>query len=307
MGDNPEPMQTGKFYMAEGRGSRVNMGEGTGLGMTIWAKPDGTSIMLQPAFRTAVYIHATDPADLEAQGNSPDAYIRKFLEMTGDADRHLGRMVKDGREVEGFEVSAARLGIGGVGSAAGGSAQPVAQLWVDVKTRLPVLMEVETVESMLGQRVRAQCDSFEWNVPLEAELFEPRIAEDLRTVDVTMPPRSEQTLVDGLRLYADTLGRYPTVLDPARASAELGVSFATQGKLDIANPLSKELLDASLLVAQACGFCQKLSLDRRNPEYFGGSVTPADASEVLLRWRLEDGQMRVVYGDLHTATLPAAP
>ena len=213
--------------------------------------------------------------------------------------------------MEGFEVSAARLGIGGVASAnspaAGGAAQPVARLWVELQARLPVLMEFETVEPMTGQRVLVRFDNFEWNVPLSAELFEPQIAEDLRIVDVTMPSRSEQTLVDGLRVYADALGRFPVVLDPARVSAELAVSLATKGKVDLANPLSKELLEASMTIAQACGFCQKLAQDGRNPEYFGDSVAPGDAGDVLLRWRLADGQMRAIYGDLHAETLPAAP
>jgi hypothetical protein len=311
MGDSAEPMQTGEFYIAEGRGSRVEIGAGVGPGMTMWSQPDGTSVMLQPALKTVVYMRAANPADVEAQGNSPDAYIRRLLELTGDADRQLGHAVKDGHEVEGFEVSAARMGIGALGSArsatADGTAQPVARIWVDLKARLPVLMEFETVEPTLGQHVRIQFDNFEWDVPLSADLFKPQITDDLRTIDVTIPPCTEQTLLDGLRQYADALGRFPIVLDPARVGAELALALVRKGKMDPTNPLSKELMDGSLTIAQACAFCVKLTQDGRNPEYFGDSVSPDDAGEILLRWRLADGQMRAIYGDLHAETLPATP
>lgn len=37
--------------------------------------------------------------------------------------------------------------------------------------------------------------------------------------------------------------------------------------------------------------------------YNGKTVTPQDASKVLARWRLDDGDYRVIFGDLSSATV----
>ena len=52
-------------------------------------------------------------------------------------------------------------------------------------------------------------------------------------------------------------------------------------------------------------FYMKLVREGHEPEYFGDSVTAADADQVLLRWTLDDGGARVIYGDLRVETLPA--
>ncbi len=41
----------------------------------------------------------------------------------------------------------------------------------------------------------------------------------------------------------------------------------------------------------------------RGAEYFGETVTADDADEVLIRWTLEDGSTRVIYGDLRVENI----
>ncbi|MFQ5422909.1 MAG: hypothetical protein ACE5F9_02900, partial [Phycisphaerae bacterium] len=48
-----------------------------------------------------------------------------------------------------------------------------------------------------------------------------------------------------------------------------------------------------------------LELAGREPEYFGKTVQPGDADAVLVRWRQENGDTRVVYGDLRLETKAA--
>ncbi len=45
-------------------------------------------------------------------------------------------------------------------------------------------------------------------------------------------------------------------------------------------------------------FYQKLVREKHDPEYFGATVNPGDKRAVLLRWKLDDGGHRVIYGDL---------
>ena len=55
---------------------------------------------------------------------------------------------------------------------------------------------------------------------------------------------------------------------------------------------------AMLKATAVAGFYQKLVREKREPEYFGATVKPGDKEAVLLRWKLDDGGHRVIYGDL---------
>jgi hypothetical protein len=43
--------------------------------------------------------------------------------------------------------------------------------------------------------------------------------------------------------------------------------------------------------------------DKKEPAYYGESVTPADTDKVLLRWKTLDNGYRVIFGDLHADTV----
>jgi hypothetical protein len=51
-------------------------------------------------------------------------------------------------------------------------------------------------------------------------------------------------------------------------------------------------------------FYRQLLVEDHQPEYFGATVNPGDSDAVLMRWKLDDNQMRVVYGDLRVETVP---
>jgi hypothetical protein len=279
--------------------------------MSVWSQPDRVTSLLSGPVKTAISLKRSGPESVfgPPQGNRPDEFFQRFLSLSEVADRCLGRSVIEGREVIGYEVSARKLGFEYLQAGAGKDGQvatvaPGGRLWVDVKTGQPVRLEFETDDSWSGRRVRMVFDQFEWNVPLEDQLFVPDLPPDTRVIEATMPPLTEQTLLDGLRLYASLGHGYPTVLDGSRLTAEVAAGLLAQGKLDRSNPLSAETVQAGLTMTQACAFCQKLARDGREPEYFGDQVTPEDSDQVLMRWRLDDGQVRVIYGDLRAETLP---
>jgi hypothetical protein len=302
------------FAQAPGLPSGVDAGVAS---MMIFREPDGPLVVVHPALNLVMRMYGVSELSADPQRTSPDEFIRKFLEMTGEADRRLGRSVIDGHEVEGYEVSGEKLGLefGGPSSQGAGTDEPAvsgaaARLWVDVSTGLPVRMEVELGVAFLKMHVLVVYDQFEWDVPLEADLFVPEIPEGAREIDLTIPPITEQTLLDGLRVYAEIAGYYPTSLDPVSVSAGLSMAWVASGKLEIdpedpGSVFNTGLVQDCMTVTVACGFCRQLAADGHEPEYFGDIVTPEDADEVLLHWRLDDSQMRVVYGDLRVETLPA--
>ncbi|HUV66124.1 MAG TPA: hypothetical protein VMW24_19685, partial [Sedimentisphaerales bacterium] len=44
---------------------------------------------------------------------------------------------------------------------------------------------------------------------------------------------------------------------------------------------------------------------KKDPAYYGKTVTPKDADKVLMRWKVSDSEYRVIFGDLHAETVTA--
>jgi hypothetical protein len=261
-------------------------------------------------------MHGLDQVTDDPRRTSPDGFIQRFLEMADEADLDLGFAEMDGHQVQGFEVSAKKLGLEFVGSGwssgddQDASPSAAARLWVDVTTELPVRMEVALNIEIAGGRMLAVYDQFEWDVPVADDLFVLEIPEGMREIELTIPPLTEATLLEGLQLFADATAQYPVSLDPTNISVQFSMAYVTSGRVQIdpADPaatLSGDLVGDVLKVSMACAFVQHLAAEGHEPEYFGDIVTPEDTDEVLLHWRLGTGEMRVIYGDLRAETVSA--
>jgi len=64
--------------------------------------------------------------------------------------------------------------------------------------------------------------------------------------------------------------------------------------------------EPSLKAGAVAAFYMKLANEQRDPEYFGATVKPGDAEAILLKWKLDDGRYRVIYGDLRAETVDSA-
>lgn len=337
LNDADAPMMQGTLYLSEERGMRfdADMTSGSGplpggvtfdggvvsgraAGMTIYREPNGPVVVVQAPLNLVVRMHGHDRMEGDPRRTSPDAFIQKFVEMAEEADHELGLAEVDGHEVEGFEISGKKLGLGFVGSGfsnAGDddiSRSAAVRLWVDVHANLPVRMEVEMdLHQLIGGHMLVVYDQFEWDVALEDDLFELEIPEGMHEVELTLPPVNEETLLEALQLFSDVTGYYPASLDPSSMSMEFAVAAVASGRIvtddsDPASAVIGALAGDTLKLSMACGFVQKLAADGREPEYFGESVTADDSDKVLLRWELDDGEVRVIYGDLRVETRSAS-
>ena len=52
-------------------------------------------------------------------------------------------------------------------------------------------------------------------------------------------------------------------------------------------------------------FYMTLVEDQKEPMYYGKIVKPGDAALVLMRWKTGENEYRVIFGDLHAATVNA--
>lgn len=337
MNNGTVPMQQGTLYLSEEFGMRFeSQGNAGGLpiamaddvpnvmSMSMTHKPGGPLVLLQPGLKMAIRMNTPDGKMTGWSGgfdqSSPDQFLRSFARLTGDADARLGQSELDGRTVEGFQVSAHKLGLEQLGrsavltdadSSAINGQSGHARIWVDARSHLPVKMEVQVVVEAppLGTMlVRAVYDGFEFDRPLDEGLFSTAIPDDFRALDVNVPAPTEETLLAGLRQFAETMDRFPSSLDPSRMGAELMVGIARSGniKLDANDPvsaMSPEMMETVMRAAMGTAFVQQLAREGREPEYFGDIITPADKDDVLLRWRQADGSIRAIYGDLRVETI----
>lgn len=176
------------------------------------------------------------------------------------------------------------------------------RLWVDVETNWPVRIEWEGVAKRGRVRVETVLDRFQWNPSLSADDFEFEIPDDYQLIGrMDAPRKDERSAIEGLREYAGfTGGRYPSALSLATALHEVEDEL---GRRRGGGRLSKGDFGDLMKIQNACGLYVDLVEADKDAAYYGDVVGIRDFDRVLLRWRLDDGQYRVIYGDLRAETV----
>jgi hypothetical protein len=242
------------------------------------------------------------------QDEGPHTFLKEILKYKYES---LGRSTIDGIEVEGFRTT--DLNYTGFKPS-----QVDVKIWVDVKTRLPVRYERDIMYGKMRTRI-AQYD-FQWDVPVAAADFEPVIPEDYTGIVIKYPAHiTEETVIQGLKLLVELLGKYPeniikvrdhfnaTVLrvlrlaEKSETPAAMRLKEESKGLSD--DEITNKLVDFWMPIRGLAGFCYRLEDDKKDPAYYGKTVTPKDTDKVLLRWKVSDSEYRVIYGDLHAETV----
>lgn len=233
-------------------------------------------------------------------------FMKIFKKVDESKIKSLGKSTLDGIEVEEFQFNdpdfmAGELDLGKID----------VKLWVDIRTQLPIIMEMESLTET--QHIVATIRDFQWNVPVSAVDFEPMIPPDYRSISdiiseindlrASLPGYNEEIAIQGLKLFADVSGQYPSKLDSVIIINEFG-KFRRQNNFD-ANRI-QELSNGhkvTELITEIRFFFKRLEREKKDPAYYGGIVTPADANQVLLRWKVSDKNYRVIFGDLKAETV----
>jgi hypothetical protein len=197
------------------------------------------------------------------------------------------------------------------------------KIWVDVKTRLPVRCDFTYVlfYQMGNKKQYEHCvmHDFQWDVPVDAAEFKPVIPDDYIGRVVKYPAHiTEETAIQGLKVWVELLGKYPdpeiitnftdvapTVLRLAEKSetpAAMRLREETKGLSD--DEISNKLVDFLMPIRGLTWFYIGLQWDKKDPAYYGKTVTPQEAHKVVMRWKLSDKEYRVIFGDLHAETSP---
>ena len=247
----------------------------------------------------------------------PRTFLSRILKTKYES---LGRSTMDGIEVEGFQITDPNLW--------GDKKQPDWKIWVDMKARLPVrydqLISEEVNQGGDKMRNRVVEYDFQWDVPVAAAEFEPPpIPEGYASWVVKFPPHiTEENAIQGLKLLVELLGKYPekfyhivprninddtpTVLQLAEKSetpAAMRLKEEIKGLTD--DEINNKLVDFLMPIRGLGRFYRWLQFDKKDPAYYGKTVTPKDVDKVLMRWKVSDNEYRIIFGDLHAETVTA--
>ncbi|MBN1360514.1 MAG: hypothetical protein JW993_07980 [Sedimentisphaerales bacterium] len=245
---------------------------------------------------------------MRGQNSNPSAIVQLAL---GQGYESLGRETLDGVEVEKFRSTGSNF----LSSVMDG---PQLLIYVDVETQLPVRMEMDA-QMAEGTRVHTAMYDFQWDVVVDAAEFNPVIPDDYTPIaggTLKMPAMNEETAIRGLGLCVELTGRYPEKLDMMSLMSQM------RGTENGENPLLKQLQEENkdltqdervrklvdmMMPIQAIGtFHAMLVAEKKDPAYYGEFVTPEDADQVLMRWKVSDSEYRVIFGNLHVETVDAA-
>jgi len=240
--------------------------------------------------------------EMRRSSGDPRAIVDEFLK---GPYTELGRSEIGGIVVEGVESHDVQLiqafFTGPIGRLSAPSDMRdddvVGRLWVDVATGWPVEMTLD-ITSADGSEAHVVVTDFQWEAQVAPDAFVLAIPADYRPlaqVDVGQLATGVQ-MVEALAYFAELSGgTYPTQLTPVAIVTEVGAIYK---KLDAAGVTPEIDDDMIIKLKFAATYVRELGDEGKEPAYYGDTVTAADADKVLVRWKLDDGQYRVIFGDL---------
>lgn len=293
----------GSLQFSDEFGSRSEMRVNDTVITQSYAPVRGPMTIVQPITKTWLVLDVSQAAMLDVDEQSPDAFVRALRKLTDSGATELGEETIDGRTAIGYRVEGEKLGFPRPKQP--GVEPAYSELWVDTQTQLPARLVLSMPMPEEGKRLKMVYDHFEWNAPLEPGLFQPNIPADYVQVEAQLARPSEAALLNALRQIADWTGSYPASIAPTAVLGRLHTMIRDEKRTDFDALGRAGMMRLGIEIGGGTMYYMKLIRDGRQPEYFGDEVTPADTGKVLLRWKLDDGQMRVVYSDLRVETVPA--
>jgi len=286
--------------------------DGNLAGQAFTLLDEGVFVTLMPWNNQYTAVKLTDALreEIRLSSGDPTRMVDAFLQSDY---AELGRSEIDGIVVEGLEsrelMLAPAVFAGPIASLSSKSGHPGAvraQLWVDVATGWPVELTLDIAGAEENEPVQIVLSSFAWDVELGPEAFPAGIPSDysaLATVDVAGLESGEE-IVAGLAYFAELSGgTYPTQMTVRDVVGELGAIHQTLDAQGAAPEFDDNLMIKLKYAAAQVG---QLEDQGKEPKYYGQTVTASDADKVLLRWKLNDTQYRVIFGNLRIEDVTSA-
>jgi hypothetical protein len=255
---------------------------------------EGVSISLMPEAKKYVRMTLTDDLleKMQKDNGDPRAMLKEF---TSNEHTPLGRSVVDGIEVEGFESTDPNIVANVLGSVLG-------RIWVDVETRLPIRYDIEVLDKHGEITMEMTVSGFEWDIDVDPGDLTVQIPDDYELMADVQMSADEKGIVEGLSLFAEFAGgKYPSELNMMTVmqefqSAMIAKLGGARDKLD--GPKEQEVMQKLVNLQMAGAFYTTLASEGKDPAYYGDKVTAEFPDAVLMRWKLEDGGYKIIFGNL---------
>jgi outer membrane lipoprotein-sorting protein len=283
------------FWLAPGSFRLENKGDET------WAGQEDTQIY--PAGKPGIDIDVKKKTFHSVAGRrgrmSSIILLDELGKYSGQADQTLGTKEINDKQARGFEIDFKKIDPDGYPGKV--------QMWIDTESELLVELRYEFVEG--GMPAKITMRDFHWNVPLDPKLFDPTPPEGY--TDITKPPQSltdrVRIITEGLKIYAEfSGGHYPrgTMIYGDVTRDEIFKMIGIKGQPTPEQNRSDQYVKA-LRANLAATHLNEILRDNSDAAYHGKTVEPNDADKVLVRWKLEDDQYQVIYGDLRSESVTA--
>lgn len=131
-----------------------------------------------------------------------------------------------------------------------------------------------------------------------------KLSDDERGVVMRMLSLNKADLIKGLGVWVELLdGRYPSSLEPEKTIPESDALL--KAKYDEGLIDEEQAKHKGQDVFFASVYYNRLVRRKKDPAYYGDTVTVEDSDKVLIRWKISDDQYRVIFGDLTTKNVAA--
>jgi hypothetical protein len=260
---------------------------------------DRVAVTVIPSQKTYFRMTLTDKLFEKIQKEYCDP--RKLLEEFMKYEyTKLGRSKIDGIEVEGIECRDPRIARGVAANIAGEMiGNVVARLWAAVENDLPVRLQIEVFTEDGEKVLDMVAYGYQWDIELEPKVFEPDIPDDYKLVADVELSSDEESVVEGLGLFAEYAdGRYPSDMSAMTMTRELHAALLATFGGEPPWPPKPGDAKRAMSLEMSIRFYAGLVIDGKDPAYCGDKVTAEFPHAVLMRWKIQDGKYRIIFGDL---------
>ncbi len=285
---------------ADDYGSRLDVYMGSQLATRSYSLVDEKShVTLFPAQKKYMEVELTEK--IQRENGDPRLVVEAFLQ--GDYTE-LGTSTINGIAVEGIESltvspDAGFPGGSGLTDSVEGKfyGSVVGRLWVDVETGWPIEVTLDITDKDGSDQMTVVVNDFQWDAEIDGNAFVSVIPEDYTLMYTIKAGRLEsgEQIVEGLAYFAKLNGgKYPAKLTIGDILGEVDTLYKT-----LSSDPSFQIDDVQIVnLKYGAQYFSRLQTQNKEPVYSGATVTAENPDKVLLRWKLDSGQYRVIFGDL---------
>ncbi len=260
---------------------------------------DQVAVTVIPGQKAYLRMTLTDELfqKIQKQFCDPRKLLEEFMKYEY---AELGRSTIDGIEVEGIECRDPKIARGVAEGIAGDMIDNVvARLWAAVENDLPVKFQIEVFSKDGEKALDVVTFGYQWDIELEPKVFEPDIPDDYKLVADVELSADEKSVVEGLAFFAEYAdGRYPSDMSAMTMARELRAALLARFGGEPPWPPKPGDESRAMSLEMSIRFSAGLVMEDKDFAYYGNKVTAEFPHAVLMRWKIEDGRYRIIFGDL---------